>query len=132
LVEQLPRTRLLTLTGVAGVGKTRLALELAARCEGSYADGVTVVELASAGDDRPVAGVVLVALGLAGAGPSTAAAEERLERALAERNLLLVLDNCEHLVLPVSALVHRLLLHCSTLTVLATSREVLSVAGEMV
>ncbi len=132
LAERLPRTRLLTLTGVAGVGKTRLALEVAARCGPAYADGVTVVELAPAGDDRPVAGVVLAALGLASAGPSVDAAEERLERALAERHLLLVLDNCEHLVQTVSALIHRLLLRCPALTVLATSREVLSVAGEMV
>jgi len=132
LVERLPRTRLLTVTGVAGVGKTRLAFELAARCGPAYADGVTVVELAPAGDDRPVAGVVLAALGLAGAGPSVDAAEERLEQALVERQLLLVLDNCEHLVDSVSALIHRLLLHCPALTVLATSREVLSVAGEMV
>jgi len=132
LTSLLPKTRLLTVTGVAGVGKTRLALEVAARCGGAYADGATVVELAPAGDDRPIAGVILAALGLAGAGPSAEAAQERLERALAERELLLVLDNCEHVVEPVSALVHRLLVRCPALTVLTTSREVLSVAGEAV
>ena len=132
LGERLPKTRLLTITGMAGVGKTRLALELATRCGHGYADGVTVVELAPAGDDRPVAGSVLAALGLAGAGPSVEEAEERLERALSERHLLLVLDNCEHLVQPVSSLVHRLLLQCPALTVLAATREVLSVPGELV
>jgi predicted ATPase/DNA-binding SARP family transcriptional activator len=124
----LSQTRLLTITGVGGMGKTRLGLELAARCGSSYADGATVVELASAGDDRPVAGVVLTALGLDAGG----AAEERLERALGERHLLLVLDNCEHLLEPVAEVVDGIVRHCRGVSVLATSREVLSLPGETV
>ncbi|MGH9010835.1 MAG: ATP-binding protein, partial [Acidimicrobiia bacterium] len=128
----LTEARLLTITGVGGAGKTRLALELSAQCGPSYLDGATVVELAAVGDDRPVAGVVLTVLGLDAGGPSADAAEQRLGEALAEQQLLLVLDNCEHLIRPVGALVHRLLLHCPDLTVLATSREALSVPGETI
>jgi predicted ATPase/DNA-binding SARP family transcriptional activator len=126
----LGEARLVTITGVGGAGKTRLALELADQCGPSYPDGATVVELAPVGDDRPLAGVVLTALGLDAGGPSADAAEQRLAEALAEQQLLLVLDNCEHLIQPVAALVHRLLLHCPALTVLTTSREALSVPGE--
>jgi len=126
----LGEARLVTITGVGGAGKTRLALELTAHCGRAYPDGATVVELAPVGDDRPLAGVVLTALGLDAGGPSADAAEQRLAEALAEQQLLLVLDNCEHLIQPVAALVQRLLLHCPALTVLTTSREALSVPGE--
>jgi predicted ATPase/DNA-binding SARP family transcriptional activator/class 3 adenylate cyclase len=126
----LSEARLVTISGVGGAGKTRLALELAARYGLSYADGATVVELAPIGVDRPLAGVVLTALGLDAGGPSAAAAEERLDQALAERHLLLVLDNCEHVLRSVAMLVDRVVSQCPRVTVLATSREVLSVPGE--
>ena len=126
----LGEARLVTITGVGGAGKTRLALELAARCRPSYTDGAMVVELAPVGDDRPLAGVVLTALGLDAGGPSADAAEQRLDEAMAERRLLLILDNCEHLLGSVTRLVDRVVRHCPGVTVLATSREVLSVTGE--
>ena len=126
----LGEARVVTITGVGGAGKTRLAFELAAQCGPSYQDGATVVELAPVGDDRPLAGVVLTALGLDAGGPSAEEAEQRLEEALAERRLLLVVDNCEHLLGSVTQLVDRVVRRCPDVTVLATSREMLSVPGE--
>jgi predicted ATPase/DNA-binding SARP family transcriptional activator len=128
----LGEARLVTITGVGGAGKSRLALELAAQCGPSYQDGATVVELAPVREDRPLAGVVLAALGLDAGGPSAEAAAQRLEEALAERRLLLVVDNCEHVLGSVTRLVDRVVRRCPDVTVLATSREVLSVPGEAV
>jgi predicted ATPase/DNA-binding SARP family transcriptional activator len=127
----LGEARLVTITGVGGAGKTRLALELADQRGPSFTDGATVVELAPVGGDRPLAGVVLTTLGVDAGGPSAEAADQRLDEALAERHLLLVLDNCEHLLVSVTKLVDRVVRHCPGVTVLATSREVLSVPGEV-
>jgi len=129
IVQALGRTRLLTLTGPGGAGKTRLAYEVAARLASSYPGGVHVVELGSL--SRPelvsqaVASVLDVPL------PETGPAEVALARQLAERRLLLVLDNCEHL-LDASARLAAALLHaCPDVVVLATSREPLRVGGEV-
>lgn len=130
LCELLPRTRLLTIAGVGGVGKTRLALELAARMSKHFAGGHTVVELATVTDSRLLAPEILAALGVDAGGPT--GAEEQLVHVLARRELLLVLDNCEHILEPVAALVHRVLAGCDTVTLLVTSREVLSLPGEAV
>jgi predicted ATPase/DNA-binding SARP family transcriptional activator len=130
LCELLPETRLLTIAGVGGAGKTRLALELAARMSKHFDDGHAVVELASVTEARLLAPGILSALGVEGVAP--AVAEEQLLHVLARRRLLLVLDNCEHVLEPVAALAHRLLGRCDTVTLLATSREVLSVPGETV
>jgi predicted ATPase/DNA-binding SARP family transcriptional activator len=125
----LGRTRLLTLTGPGGAGKTRLAYEAAARLVDSYPDGVHVVELASL--SRPelvpqaVASVLDVPL------PETGPAEVALARQLAERRLLLVLDNCEHLLDACARLAAALLRRCPDVVVLATSREPLRVGGEV-
>jgi predicted ATPase/DNA-binding SARP family transcriptional activator len=127
--QALGRTRLLTLTGPGGAGKTRLAYEAAARLVDSYPDGVHVVELASL--SRPdlvpqaVASVLDVPL------PETRTAEVALARQLAERRLLLVLDNCEHLLDASARLAAALLRSCPDVVVLATSREPLRVGGEV-
>jgi predicted ATPase/DNA-binding SARP family transcriptional activator len=125
----LGRTRLLTLTGPGGAGKTRLAYEAAARLASSYPGGVHVAELASL--SRPelvpqaVASVLDIPL------PETGPAEVALARQLAERRLLLVLDNCEHLLDACARLAAALLRACPDVVVLATSREPLRVGGEV-
>lgn len=122
-------TRLLTLTGAGGCGKTRLALALSGREAGSYPDGAWVVELAALGDVDLVAPAVAQAM-------DTRLASDRLpEVALADHigdsETLLLLDNCEHLVGGVAHLVAALLAGCPRLTILATSREPLRVPGEV-
>ena len=128
LRELLHRHRLLTLAGPGGIGKTRLALQLAADVLDEYPDGVWFVELA------PLSGVALVArtvaqvLGVAerpGVPIATAIAEF-----LAPRRALLILDNCEHVADACATLADTLLRGAAELRILATSREVLRVAGE--
>jgi predicted ATPase len=113
--------RLLTLTGTGGAGKTRLAFELA-RHEPSAA----VVELAALTDPRLIPDAVAAALDVRGRPPLDAVVEH-----LAERSLLLVVDNCEHLLAPTAALMDTLLRAAPGLTVLATSREPLRGPGEV-
>ena len=129
-VAALLRTaRLVTLVGPGGVGKTRLSIEVAAR-----RPDVCFVELAPVRNPAELPGAVLAALGLretalhphGGQTPP----EARLAEALADRSLLLVLDNCEHLVDAVATLVARLVAACAALRVLATSREPLKIIGE--
>ncbi|WP_328533356.1 winged helix-turn-helix domain-containing protein [Micromonospora zamorensis] len=123
--------RLVTLTGPGGAGKTRLAIEAAGRVDGD----VRFVELAGLADGSDVPQAVLSALGLRDAGLRAPAepgrqSTDRLVEALAERRLLLVLDNCEHVIADVARLAARLLGACPALRVLATSREPLGLAGE--
>lgn len=118
--------RLVTLTGTGGAGKTRLALEVARRRED--ADGPWLVELASLADGRLLPEVVATALGLVP--PGGASASAALAAVLHHRELLLVLDNCEHVVDGAAAFVEVLLASCPGVRVLATSREPLLVAGE--
>jgi predicted ATPase/transcriptional regulator with XRE-family HTH domain len=120
-------TRLVTLTGPGGVGKTRLALAVAAALEGDYADGVAWVELAPLHDPELVASAIARVLGVRedGERPLT----EGLALALADRRVLLVLDNCEHLM-PAVPLLGQLLASCPQLVVLATSRARLRLRGE--
>ena len=130
LYRLLTEARLLTIAGVGGAGKTRLARELATRMSKHFDDGHVVVELGPVTEARLLAPEILSALGVDGVAP--AIAEDQLVHVLARRRLLLVLDNCEHVLEAVAALVHRLLARCDTVTLLATSREVLSVPGETV
>src|SRR5262249_46169909 len=130
LVDVLADRRLVTLTGAGGSGKTRLALEVAGRLAERHRDGVRLVELAGLGTDPLVPEAVLGALGMREptAGRS---ATEALCASLADRDVLLVLDNCEHIVGGVATLVSELLPACAQLRVLATSREPLRVPGEV-
>ena len=126
--EWLGRTRLVTLVGPGGIGKTRLALETARLVLGEHRDGVWVVELAALADPSLVAQAVVSALGVRerrGRSEADLLAEE-----LRDKQLLLVLDNCEHLVDACARLAERLLEEAPGLHVLATSREALGVAGE--
>jgi non-specific serine/threonine protein kinase len=126
----LDRSRLVTLTGAGGAGKTRLALRVAAELVDEYPDGVWVAELAGLADPALLPRAVLVALGASDA-PDQAGLDA-LAEFLRTRRLLLVLDNCEHLVEACADLVDALLRRCHDVRVLVTSREVLRVAAEVV
>ena len=125
----LAMTRLLTLTGVGGSGKTRLALEVARDLMGAYPDGVWLVELAGLSEGGLVPQEVAAALGVAEqpGRPIT----DALVGALHDKRLLLVVDNCEHLIDAAARLLDALLDSCPGLRVLATSREPLELAGEV-
>jgi predicted ATPase/DNA-binding SARP family transcriptional activator/DNA-binding CsgD family transcriptional regulator len=130
LKRELAMTRLLTLTGVGGTGKTRLAQEVAKDLIGAYPDGVWLVRLAGLSEPELVAQVVAATLGVReqpGRPLSATLAED-----LRAKNLLLVLDNCEHLIEAVARLTDELLGACPKLRVFATSREPLRVPGEVV
>ena len=120
--------RLVTVTGPGGVGKTRLAGEVAQQVAGRFADGVWLVELAPVGDPVLVPAVVAAALGVRGQ-PGVPVAEA-LAGVLARLQLLLVLDNCEHVIQGAAELCGGLLAAADDLQILATSREPLAVAGE--
>ncbi|HYW23832.1 MAG TPA: LuxR C-terminal-related transcriptional regulator [Terriglobales bacterium] len=120
--------RLVSLLGPAGIGKTRLAVRLADLLSRRYPDGAWLIQLAPVADSDLLPAVIAGALGIAEARPGETLAG--LEAALSSRQMLLVLDNCEHLVEPAAAVVEHLLRTCSGLTVLVTSRERLGVAGE--
>ena len=124
----LERYRLVTVTGPGGSGKTRLAGQVARRVAGRFADGAWLAELALVRDPAQVASVVAVALGVREQ-PGVPAAEA-VTRVLARQQLLLVLDNCEHVIGAAAQLCAGLLAACDDLRVLATSREPLAVAGE--
>jgi non-specific serine/threonine protein kinase len=128
--ELVGRSRLVTLTGAAGTGKTRLALEVAARVTRSKRDGPCLVELASLseGELLPHAFASALEIREMQERPMT----DTLVEQLAEYEGLIVVDNCEHLVEACAELVDRLLRRCPHLTVLATSREPLHVDGEVV
>ncbi|MGW6588235.1 BTAD domain-containing putative transcriptional regulator [Streptomyces globisporus] len=145
LREDLGRARLVTLLGPGGAGKTRLSQETAEAAAEAWPDGVWLAELAPVDDPDTVPEAVLTALGaretvLRGAGAEELRATDRttadplvrLTEHCAPRRLLLLLDNCEHVIGAAAALADHLLAHCPQLTVLATSREPLGVPGEFV
>ena len=124
----LTSTRLLTLTGAGGCGKTRLALRVASEVLDGFADGCWLVELAPLGDSTLVVQTVANVLAIEKRSRSLAEAiSERLEA----KCLLLILDNAEHLVEPCAELADLLLRRCSGLEIVVTSREPLGVSGEL-
>jgi predicted ATPase/class 3 adenylate cyclase len=120
--------RLVTLTGVGGVGKTRLALEVAAQSVPDFADGVFVIELASVGDPAAVPEAVAAVLGIIQQPGLTLA--DSIAAALEGRTRLLVFDNCEHVLDAAADLIEAILAASATVKVLATSREGLRAVDE--
>ena len=120
--------RLVTLTGAGGIGKTRLALQAAADLVDQFPDGVWLVDLAPLADPMLVPQAIATAVGVREQPEHPLL--QTLEDFLRSRHLLLVLDNCEHLVAACAALADRLLRACPRLRILATSREPLGIAGE--
>lgn len=126
---QLQRCRILTLTGVGGVGKTRLAEQVAGEVADRFPDGTWPCELASVREAEAVPHAIAAALGAA---RGARRAEESLLAALHGRNLLLILDNCEHVLSAVADIVGDIARQCPGVYLLATSRERLSVDGEQI
>ncbi len=130
VTHTLRRARLVTLTGPAGVGKTRLAIEIGRSHPPTRADGSWLVDLSSAAEAEEVAAETARVVGMRGA--ATVATTDALQRYLADRDVLLVLDNCEQVLEACALLAMTLLGACQNLRILATSREPLGVAGEVV
>ena len=124
----LGKSRLVTLLGVGGLGKTRLSLEAAADAMDDYPDGIWLVELAPLTDARLVAQAVASALGVKE--EAGRPVREALLQFVGDRQLLLILDSCEHLLQPCAELARQLMQAGPPLKILATSREPLHVAGE--
>jgi hypothetical protein len=127
ILAELASVRVLTLTGVGGVGKTRLALQIAAEALPRFADGAWLIELGPIGDPDAVVEVATATLGIQQHQGRTLA--ESLVEALRTKEMLLVIDNCEHLLDASAALVTDLVRSCPNVRVLATSREALECPG---
>lgn len=129
VAQLLATRRLVNLTGVGGVGKTRLAVEAAAASTMQFPDGVWLVELAAVADPASVPIVVAATLGIP---LQSGSAVDAVVRALDRRRMLLLLDNCEHVLSAAAALIEAVIARTATITVLATSRESLRIAAEHV
>jgi predicted ATPase/class 3 adenylate cyclase len=127
--EEMALAPVVTLTGVGGVGKTRLALEVAAGVEQRFRDGAWLCALDGVRQGEAVADAVLDVFGIESQGGSGAAAVTRF---LQSKQLVLVLDNCEHLLRPVARLINEIVTACPEVKVLATSREGLGIPGERI
>lgn len=132
--ELAAKHRLVTLTGAGGSGKTRMATETARTMLTDLPDGAWLVELGTLQDGGELAQAVLTAIGLRDqsllGGDSSGGAADRLIAAVRERAMLLVLDNCEHMIEAASQFADRLLGECRSLRIIATSREPLGITGE--
>jgi predicted ATPase/class 3 adenylate cyclase len=128
LIDVMGTHRLVTLTGAGGVGKTRLAIQVAAELVGEFGDGVWLVELAPVGDPAAVADAVATALGVTPRAGSSVA--DSVAVALSGRETLLVVDNCEHVLETAAEVVETILAATTAVKVMATSREGLRGAGE--
>jgi len=122
--------RLITLVGAGGVGKTRLAVQLGAEVLDRFPDGVWISDLAPIADAELVSSVVAKALGVSQA--QVRLTDESITHSLKGRQLLLVLDNCEHVVETAAALADAIHCHCPDVRILVTSRQALGVHGEKV
>ena len=130
LRDLLSAHRVITLTGVGGIGKTRLALEVAHQSLGTFQDNVWLVELSSLTDPKLVPSAVAREIGLSLSGDESSA--ETVAQAIGDERMLLVLDNCEHVIDAAAELTDAIVRLAPRTTVLATSREVLRVHGEHV
>ncbi len=130
VVDALGSSRLVTMTGPGGMGKTRLALETARRHAGTFRHGAALCELGPVPDGAGVAFATAAAVGIRPLPGATI--EESLVQGLATRQLLFVVDNCEHVLDGIVPLVERILSRCPDVSVLATSRERLAAEGETV
>lgn len=122
--------RIVTLAGPGGIGKTALALKVAHRVQGSFAEGTWLVELAPLNDPRLVPSAIANVLGLQLG--SEINSTEAVARAIGTKQLLLVLDNCEHLIDAAAAMAATFVRHCPRATIVATSRESMRTEGEYV
>jgi predicted ATPase/class 3 adenylate cyclase len=126
--ELLAKNRLVSLVGAAGIGKTRLALQAAADVAARFADGAWLIDLAPLTAPELIAETVASTFRVAAG--ETRSATDAVATCLREKRLLLILDNCEHLLTGVAQLVVTILQYCPGVTILVTSRELLSVRGE--
>jgi predicted ATPase len=129
-LDALTGARLVTLAGAAGAGKTSLAVEVARAAAARFAGGAWLVRLAAVGDGELLAHTVADALGVSVAG-SASDPEDALVGHLATRDLLVLLDNCEHLIEAAASFAETVLGRCAGVRILATSREALAVPGEI-
>ncbi|MDQ6766799.1 MAG: tetratricopeptide repeat protein [Candidatus Eremiobacteraeota bacterium] len=123
-------TALLTLVGAGGIGKTRLALQVGAELIDRYPDGVWFVELASLSDPELVVNIAAQVLNVAV--PQNRSPIEAIVSALRRKRMLVILDNCEHLVAAAANLANAILTSCPDVRILATSRQGLGISGEIV
>jgi transcriptional regulator with XRE-family HTH domain len=130
VVRLVDKHRLVTLTGPGGVGKTRLALKVSKEVLGNYVDGVWLVELAPILDPLIVPRITAIAIGLRDEPQRPVI--DMLSDYLREKEILMILDNCEHLLDSCSQLAATLLKRCPSLKILATSREGLGILGEAI
>ncbi|MBP1852904.1 ATP-binding protein [Rhizobium halophytocola] len=129
IINDLRDCRLLSIVGTGGIGKTTVALAIAERLVGSFSDGVWLIDLSTLKDPNLVPSAITTGIGLAAHSANTLAA---LGEFLSMREMLLVLDNCEHVISGVASTVERLLPEAAGITILATSREPLQTRGERV
>jgi predicted ATPase/class 3 adenylate cyclase len=123
-------SRVLTLTGSGGVGKTRAAVEIGWHRVDEFVDGVWFIDLGTIADAAAVPSAVAAVLGVVN--PAGVAAADAIVEWCSNRHLVLVVDNCEHVLAPIARLVSRIVAECPEVSILATSREPLGVPGEQV
>jgi predicted ATPase/transcriptional regulator with XRE-family HTH domain len=128
VIDLLGQHRLVTLTGPGGIGKTRLGIEAARQSISNFVDGVFFVEMAALGDPSPITSTTMQALGYVESGHLSTS--QQLVNGIGKRQMLIVFDNCEHLIGDIALFVSRLLSACPHLKILATSRERLHINGE--